>query len=283
MFVPQYPKHYSSVLFRFKKSNIGVAMKKFYSWTLIIVIILCTFSCGLLIFTFDPNGKTKDDNASGDNIQIEQEIDWSNVTISCLGDSITYGQTIGKAYPSVLQDILGTKTCLNYGIGWSTCAVVNDCTCHSGVTNAHNAMCARYSQIAKSSDIIAVMCGVNDQGLAPLGNIEDTGSNTFYGSMNILCSGLKSKYSNSYIFFMTSFAYDNCNDLGAMGVVRKEYYHTAVKQVCEKYDIDVFDTFAKIDFSTTRDTTDNVHPNQNFVTNVWTPQIAQFIKDNYKK
>lgn len=243
--------------------------------------ILC--ACLFFVIAFSGVFLLFCNNNESDNSSSTNSADWSNVTISCLGDSITYGQTISKSYPSVLQEILGAKACINYGIGWSTCAVVNNCSCHSGQTNAHNAMCARYSQIANSSDVIAVMCGVNDAGLAPLGDINDTGSTTFYGSLNILCSGLKSKYSNSYIFFMTSFAYDNCNDLAEMGVARKEYYYTAVKQVCAKYDIDVFDTFNEIDFSTTRDTTDNVHPNQNFVTNVWTPQIAQFIKDNYKK
>ncbi len=208
--------------------------------------------------------------------------DLSTLSISCLGDSLTAGEGIDFAYPFILYDTYKMNV-RSFGVGWSTCAVVNDCSCHPNKQNAHNAMCLRYSVMPKESDVIAVMCGVNDSGLVPLGTINDTDNTTFYGALNDLCTKLKSEYSKSYVFFMTSFSYDNSTEIRGDGTARKDYYETAVKAICEKYGYDVFDTYNALDFSTDRDTVDNVHPTQEFTSNVWAPAVAEFIKTNYKK
>ncbi len=130
------------------------------------------------------------------------------------------------------------------------------------------------------------MCGFNDAGLAPLGKIDSTDTTTFYGAMNTMCQGLKEKYSNSWIFFMTSFKYDHYgveNPTNDFGDHREDYYNTAVKEICNKYNIDVFDTFSELSWHSATNAVDNVHPNQEFVSNVWVPAIAQYIKANYKQ
>ncbi|MBO7214245.1 MAG: SGNH/GDSL hydrolase family protein [Clostridia bacterium] len=222
------------------------------------------------------------DSTSGNEVEEPEPVDITKLSIACLGDSLTLGQGIEFSYPVNLFLNYGIYNVTNYGVGWSTCAVVENCTCHNAY-NAHNAMCLRYDQISTNTDVIAVMCGVNDSALVPLGTINDTQNTTFYGALNSLCSNLKTNYTKSYVFFMTSFHYDISEEVRQDGTMRKDYYETAVKQVCQKYGIDVFDTYNALDFSTERDTIDNVHATQDFVTNVWTPAIVDFIKNNYKK
>lgn len=252
-------------------------MKKF---SIVLVSVLCiVLSCSFFLLFFKKNNNaSNEDNLTG--------VNWSNITISCLGDSVTEGLQLNNPYPKVLQKQLGTKFCYNYGIGGSTCAVVEECSCHPTRPEAHYPMCERYKLIKQSSDIIIVMCGINDSAYVSLGTIDSTDTTTFYGAMNTMCQGLKEKYKDSWIFFMTSFKYDNYDIMSyvnTFGDKRVDYYVAAVKAVCEKYDIDVFDTFNEIPIHSASDTLDNVHPNQNFVTNVWTPAIAQYIKANYKK
>lgn len=245
----------------------------------VLIVMLAIILCGSSFLLFgNKNGNANEDE--------EQVIDFSDITISCLGDSLTYATKISDSYPKTLQQQLGAKMCYNYGIGGSTCGVVTECECHPDYPGRHLPMCQRYKQIKSESDIIIVMCGVNDAAYVPLGTIDDTINTTFYGAMNILCKGLLDRYKDSYVFFMTSFEYnhyDIANTVNSFGAHPKDYYFTAVKEVCAKYDIDVFDTFTEIDFDSVRDTVgDKVHPNQEFVTNVWVPAIADFIRTNYK-
>lgn len=251
-------------------------MKKIFNICLICLISIFAFSG---VFVLLKNVNNKDGNSSN-------QIDWSNIEISCLGDSLTFGSEINTSYPKLLKKKLGAKMVYNYGIGYSTCSVITECECHPTRPKAHYPMCERYTQIKESSDIIIVMCGFNDAGLAPLGTIDDTENTTFYGAMNTMCKGLKEKYSNSWIFFMTSFKYDHYgveNPTNDFGYHREDYYNTAVKKICNKYDFDVFDTFSELSWHSVTNAVDNVHPNQEFVTNTWVPAIANYIKENYKQ
>ena len=85
-------------------------------------------------------------------------IDFSNVKITILGDSLTAGSNLDDSereaynWPTQLQEILGCKEVVNLGIGGSTVSCCVD----------HYPMCQRWSDIAKDSDIIIVMGGSND-------------------------------------------------------------------------------------------------------------------------
>ncbi|MBQ8908994.1 MAG: SGNH/GDSL hydrolase family protein [Clostridia bacterium] len=228
----------------------------------LLIVFVITLSCLSLSAVFGNINNSNDNTDNG--------VDWSNITISCLGDSITESPYIDKAYPVVLQEILGAKKCYNFGISGSTCALVQD----ENGNDLQNSMCLRYADMPKSSDIIIVMCGVNDTTNVPLGTINDVDISTYYGALNTLCNNLKKNYKDSYVFFMTNFAYSSTENI---------FQSVAIKQVCEKQGIDVFDVFSKVPFDVNVDTYDGCHPTQNFVSNVWTPKIAQFIKDNYKK
>ena len=122
-------------------------------------------------------------------------IDFSDVKISIMGDSITAGigleeMEVGKcAYPSVLKEILGCKEIVNLGIGGSSVSRTGD-----------YAMVERWPHIPKDSDIIIVFGGSNDclfENIWQLGNIEyDLRMNkeTFCGDLDEMASAMKWTY-----------------------------------------------------------------------------------------
>ena len=231
------------------------------------IIIFFFVICSLGLF-----GSLYSKNNTNNSSVSNNDIDWSNVTISCLGDSLTAGFKIDKGYPIVLKEQLGVKNCINYGISGST------------IGYYYEPMCSRFNKISNTSDIIIVMGGYNDFKYVPeLGTIDDYGSTTLYGALNMICKGLKEQHPNSYIFFMNNFKYDYIENTNVNGYSYKDYLYTATNEVCKKYDIDVFDTYNELDFETSRDTFDNCHVTQDYVNNVWVPSIIDFIKENYKK
>ena len=83
-------------------------------------------------------------------------IDFSDVKITILGDSISAGNTLDEededySYPEQLKEILGCKEVLNLSIGGSSVSELGD-----------NAMVKRWREIPKDSDIIIVFGGTND-------------------------------------------------------------------------------------------------------------------------
>ena len=84
-------------------------------------------------------------------------IDFSDVKITIMGDSLTEGSNLDPwdreiySYPAVLQDILGCEEIVNLGIGGSTVSEVGD-----------YAMAERRYDIPMDSDIIIIFGGTND-------------------------------------------------------------------------------------------------------------------------
>jgi lysophospholipase L1-like esterase len=147
-------------------------------------------------------------------------------TASFYGDSLTeVNGHYTKGYHSWLQDKLGFKSYNNYGVsGYKISDVYN-----------------RVKNINDTADIIFVMCGVNDQTFSvPLGTLGDTTTATSYGALDLLCSTLKTKYPTKLIVFITPHyqtKYPHSNGITSYEVSR------AVKEVCEKYAIPIYDNF----------------------------------------
>jgi hypothetical protein len=98
-----------------------------------------------------------------------------------------------------ISEILGVKKINNYGVGGRFLSL-----------DYPDTMCNMYSSM-EDADIVMVMGGTNDVlslGTAKgvLGSPNDTDKSTIYGALDHLCKGLKEKYPNSFIFFMTPFA-----------------------------------------------------------------------------
>ena len=254
---------------------------KLKNFALIFSILLSFIVCiSFASACFEKSASESNFNSSEEKL-LEVDVDYSQLTMVCLGDSITLGSGIENPYCDVVKDILGLKNVYNHGVGWSTIGYKSNCSCHPNNDFNHHPYVWRYEDLP-NADIIALMGGGNDFAVClPLGTIDDYGSTTFYGALNMLVSGLQSKFPTSYIFFMTGFDYYDFEYINRDNVNWREY-NNAIKAVCVKYNIDCFDVFNEIDFDVYEYTLDEVHPTQDFVTNIWSPQIAQFIKENYK-
>ena len=245
----------------------------------IIIVILCcclvlTSVWAIVASSLLLAGVIKDD---------ENDIDFSRLTYLALGDSITYGydssqngQAMDKPYCTSVGKLLKLKATYNYGISGSTVS--------TGV-GSYEAMCARYATMRDDADIISVMGGVNDFGRGvPLGNLDDTDTTTFCGALNVLASGLKEKYPDALIFFMTPLKWRGYEGLILCDATLDDF-RAAVKAICANYDIPVLDTAVLADYATEYDaagyTGDGLHPSQKFNTEVLAPLIAEFIRQNY--
>ena len=242
---------------------------------LIILLLVLTLGVGMKLAalrkdTAEQDGKTN--------------VDFSHLSYAALGDSITYGADYERGYAAMdvpycmeVKSLLGLSRVQNYGIS---------STCLSDIRGEYGVMSRRYVNMADDFDIVSVLGGVNDfNSGAPLGNINSNGYDSIYGSLNILAKGLKEKYPNAFIFFMTPlsesskwYAENHAYSLLDVG--------SAVKEVCAKYDIAVLDTAVLADYAREYNapgyTGDGLHPSQEFHKTVLAPVIADFIRKNYK-
>ncbi len=192
---------------------------------------------------------------------------YSSKTMVCLGDSITSGYMVKTAYPEKVKQILGLKNAYNYGIPGSTL------TKSGGVFP----FVERYRDM-RDADVVAVLFAGNDASYdVPLGDIDDFDEDTIYGALNSLVVGLKEKYSNSYIFFITPF-------LNQGSKIYIEPCVNATRNICFKYNIDLLDQYAEdIEYNAERDTVDGCHLNQDYTNKVFAPRVANFIKEHFNK
>ncbi len=205
-------------------------------------------------------------------------VDFSELTYAALGDSITMGGVGGavaeEPYCVCVGNILNLKSVKNYGMSGSTL-----CSKTSSYTHGYQPMCERYSEMGEA-DIVSLMGGTNDFTQGVIGTIDDTVTDTIYGALNALAKGLKEKYPNAFIFFMTPLE-------SVWGTVSKRaQICQAYKDVGAKYDIPVLDTNSLCDFSLEYNSVgysgDGVHPSQEFYKTVLAPVVADFIRENYK-
>jgi lysophospholipase L1-like esterase len=133
-----------------------------------------------------------------------------------------------------------------------------------------------------SLDIIAVMGGTNDWSRnIPLGTPDSTDPSTVYGALHTLASGLKEKYPNAYIFFMSPLPRKE-TWVNSQGYTVEDVAE-AVEYVAEFHNLDFLDMYRLSGFENEMhsDETDGIHPSQNLIKNSITPTIAQFLKENY--
>ena len=93
-------------------------------------------------------------------------------------------------------------------------------------------MYKRYQDMNDSLDYIVIIAGHND---ASGNRIDSIGMPLFKERLGILLSGLRTKYPNGQIFFITPWRCENFQ-----GSMRQQVIE-AIKEVCAKYDVPVFD------------------------------------------
>lgn len=171
-------------------------------------------------------------------------IDFSDMKIACLGDSLTAGSNMNNlenynkySYPEVLKNVLNAEAVYNLGIGGSSYGRYWD-----------QAFVDRYKEIPADSDIIIIMGGTNDGFAASakeMGSISEKKARTFYGDVDELMRGLKQDYPDAKIIFATPLP----NVLHDYLMNQRDYllpqsaFADAIKQLATEYDIDVIDLY----------------------------------------
>ena len=235
--------------------------------------------------SFSTNNKQIEEDKNRPDVKNPDEaVDFSQLTFTAFGDSITCGinpKINGKVenpYPTLVNEILGLKSFENKGVSGATFTSGNSGrSCMTDLITSYNS----------SADIIGVLGGVNDfYANASLGTIDDRTTSTIYGALHISMSYLKEYYEDSFLFYMTPYKcvygwkyWYNQNSKG----YSLENIANAIKEVADIYNIPVLDLFEIGGFESVMENSDcdGVHPNQEFITNKMAPQIAGFIQDNY--
>lgn len=173
----------------------------------------------------------------------KQPYDFSEVTIACLGDSITEGingatgQADGLTYPEVIKEVLGAREVYNLGIGGST---IGDYWA--------SPMVNRYMEIPKDTDIIIVYGGINDVFSGTdetIGNLNALTDDTFCGDLDTLLEGIRINYPTSWLILVTPMDTVTIEEVRALNPDMEpiEEYVRAMISLAEKYDVDVIDLF----------------------------------------
>lgn len=128
--------------------------------------------------------------------------DFSDISIACLGDSITQASNLNDmedyqqyAYPTRLKEILGAESVTNLGIGGSSIGRYWD-----------EPFVDRYREIPQDTDLIIVMGGTNDGfclSKEDMGTFKERKAGTFIGDLDELMRGLKEDYPDAAIVFAT--------------------------------------------------------------------------------
>ena len=93
-------------------------------------------------------------------------------------------------------------------------------------------MYKRYASMNDSLDYIVIIAGHND---ASQGRLDSIGVDLFKERLSVMLSGMRKKYPNGQIFFVTPWRCENF-----AGSPRQRTIE-AIKEVCAKYDVPVFD------------------------------------------
>lgn len=174
----------------------------------------------------------------------DSEVDFSDIKIACLGDSITAAANLESmenyqqySYPCVLKNILGAARVDNLGIGGSSIGRYWE-----------NAFVDRYQEIPKDTDLIIVMGGTNDGFCAAqkdFGSMEERSERTFIGDLDELIAGLKKDYPDAQIVLVTPLP----NVLHDMLRKERDYllpqytFANAMKELAGEYDLPVIDLY----------------------------------------
>lgn len=145
--------------------------------------------------------------------------------IGVIGDSYVYGHTLGtnKTWCQLIAN-RNNMTCFNYGI-------------NGGKLAGTGGVAERYTSMDENLDYIIVFAGHNDSSASvSIGTETDTGTTTFYGALNTLCTGLQTRYPEARILFMTP----------SKRTGKELPYADAMIKACRNYSIQCYDTYGKL-------------------------------------
>lgn len=156
----------------------------------------------------------------------------SGKKIVAIGDSMVQGHSLSDTANQTWLAKLALRngmTRVNYGINGTYLSNKQ----YSSGGNTYDGVVIRYPAMVNDADYIIVFAGTNDanNSIVPMGTDDSTDNTTFKGALNVLCDGLITKYPNKKIGFITPY-FRNSN---------YPPYIEAIKTICKKYSIPVFD------------------------------------------
>ena len=174
----------------------------------------------------------------------ENNIDFTDIKITCLGDSITQAVNLDSienyqdlAYPHVLGEALDARQVYNLGIGGSSIG-----------RYWADAFVDRYENIPKDTDIILVMGGTNDEFCASLvefGNSAERKKRTFWGDLDELMDGLKENYPHAEVIFMTPLPNSLQDYLKTQHpyLISQDKFADVISQLAQEHGMEVIDLY----------------------------------------
>ena len=171
-------------------------------------------------------------------------IDFSNIKIACLGDSITEASNLERlenykelSYPAALEKALGAREVYNLGIGGSSIG-----------RYWANAFVDRYQEIPQDTDLILVMGGTNDgfcASMVEFGTPTERKSRTFWGDLDELMDGLAADYPHAEVIFLTPLP-NGLHDYLKKDhpyLISQEKYAQVIGQLAAEHGMEVIDLY----------------------------------------
>lgn len=193
--------------------------------------------------------------------------------INFLGDSITEGcgtSSEEKRFTNLIERDYKLKKANNYGICGTRIAKQQV----PSIPLFDQDFCGRFAQMDKDADAVVVFGGTNDYGHgdAPLGEMSDRTSDTFYGACHVLMSGLLNMYTGKPIVIVTPL--HRLNENSPLGEGEKtipgeplKTYRKIIVEVAEYYALPILDLYATSGLQPENDACremlipDGLHPN----------------------
>lgn len=181
--------------------------------------------------------------------------------IAFLGDSLTYGSLLDEndfdiekmRWTKILCDNLKANE-YNYGMKGNAFGYPDKI-----------AFVDRYKDMYNDADLIIVYGGTNDYYCCvPMGEPNSYDRYDFYGALNILVDGLRNKYPNGKIMFITPNTQNSELSEGNSDVKNKigfnlDDYCNAIKEVCKEKNVPVMDLNDYLEFDIGHNDKDKVN------------------------
>lgn len=191
-----------------------------------------------------------------------------NDRVAFLGDSITYGACLDDVRNSYVNRVV-------QHFGWID--VTNHSLPGSRIGNYIGedprkigpSFLERYPDMPAEADLVIVFGGTNDFGIGnePVGGEADQTADTFYGALNLLMEGLKEKYSDSRILFLTPLHRKNEKEPNRFTGSAFLEYIQAIRVCACKHQISLLDLYEEVALQPTEEyygrmmRQDGIHPN----------------------
>lgn len=171
-------------------------------------------------------------------------LDFSNIKIACLGDSITEASNLERlenykelSYPAALEKALGAQEVYNLGIGGSSIG-----------RYWADAFVDRYQEIPQDTDLILVMGGTNDgfcASMVEFGTPTERKSRTFWGDLDELMDGLAADYPYAEVIFLTPLPNGLHDYLKKEHpyLISQEKYAQVISQLAAEHGMEVIDLY----------------------------------------